>query len=74
MILTFAELGIEAKAYNGMTYLQAFPLIINTACDYLMWNCFKGRLEDECIPDPMGGFVNFLLQTVELDTAIPSIH
>lgn len=74
MILTFKELGIVARTYNGMTYAQAFPLIINIACDYAMMHHFNWRIEEECIPDPMGGFVNFLLQTIELDTAIPSIH
>lgn len=74
MIVTFQELGITASDYNSHTYAQAFPLIIDKACDYIMYNHFRGRDENECIPDPCGGFVNFILQTVTIDTAIPDLH
>ena len=71
MILTFKELGVNPAKYNGMSFSHAHGEIINIACNYAMWHHFKGRCEEECIPDPMGGFVNFILQTVEFDTAIP---
>lgn len=33
MILTFAELGINAKMFNGMTFSKAFAAIVNIMAD-----------------------------------------
>lgn len=74
MIVTFKELGSIAPFFNGQTYAQASQEVINIACDYIMHNHFQGRIEEECIPDPNGAFVNFILQTVDIDTAIPTIN
>lgn len=74
MILTFKDVGINCHDFNGRTYAQAAPEIINITCDFLMTFYFYGRIEEECIPDPCGGFVNFILQTIEIDTAIPTLH
>lgn len=71
--LTFQELGLQFVDFSGLTYAQAHPIIVNHVCDFLMLYYFYGRVEEECIPDPCGAFVNFILQTVEIDTAIPSI-
>ena len=74
MIVTFEELGVKTKDFTGRTYGQASQEIINTTCDYIMHNHFNGRIEEECIPDPNGAFVNFILELVIIDTAIPTTH
>lgn len=74
MIVTFEELGLKVEDFTGQTYGQASQEIINKTCDYIMYNHFHGRIEEECIPDPNGAFVNFILKTVEIGTAIPTTH
>ena len=74
MILSFKEVGIDCFDYNGQTYTQAHAEIINKVCDYLMLYYFYGRKEEECIPDPNGAFVNFILRIIVIDTAIPTQH
>ena len=74
MILTFKELTLDKNAYNGCTYAECHSAIVNIACDYAMQHFFHDKPEEECIINPANTFVNFILETVELETISPLTH
>lgn len=74
MILTFKELKLNKNDYNGMTYSECHSAIVNVACDYVMQHFFYDKPEEECIINPAHTFVNFILETVELETLNPLAH
>lgn len=63
LLITFAELGIVASDYNGMTYEDAHKAIATRACFYA---CSKISLSITRMPSATA-FTNFILERVELD-------
>ena len=74
MILTFKELKLYRNDYTFMTYAECHSAIVNVACEYVMQHFFKGMTEEDCIIDPAHAFVNFILETVDLQTISPLAH
>lgn len=74
MIITFKELGIKVSDYMGYTFSKAHSEIVHLTCDYLMVHHFADKVEEDCIIDPLGADVNFILQTVDICTVKPTIH
>ena len=68
MILTFAELGINAAEYNGMHVSQAVPAIINVAADKINLACYGGHPHTgiESVYNWPATLVDFVNHTVEL--------
>ena len=75
MRLSFIELAIDMRDYNGRSSQMARALIVNKACDYVMHYLYPHLDEDEVIPHADEAVVNFTLQIVELPVSVhPEFH
>jgi hypothetical protein len=72
MILTFAELGINAADYNGMHVSQAVPAIINIAANRITLSQYAHpHTNVEALYDWPATLIDFTNHTVEV---IPSSY
>lgn len=75
MRLSFIELAIVMKDYNGRSSSLARALIVNKACDYVMQYLYPHLDEDEVIPHAHLAHVDFTRQFVDLPVSIaPAYH
>ena len=75
MILSFTELAIDSRQFNGRSSQMARALVINKACDYIMHYLYPHKDEENVVPHADLAIVNFTLQTVELPVTLhPEYH
>ena len=75
MKLSFIELAIDMRDYNGRSSRMARALIVNKACDYIMHYLYPHIAEEDVVPHADLAIVNFTLQTVELPVTVhPEYH
>lgn len=75
MKLSFTELAIDSREFNGLQYSLAKALIINRACDYIMHYLYPHRREDDVIPYSDLADVDFVQQIVNVPVSVaPEFH
>ena len=70
MILTFNEVDVTMKAYNGMRADLSRAAIINIACDYIMQHFFASPAfkEEDCLFNVRDAIVDFNAQKIIVET------
>jgi len=75
MILSFTELAIDSRQFNGRSSQMARALVINKACDYIMHYLYPHKHEENVVPHADLAIVNFVTGTVELPVTVhPEYH
>jgi len=75
MILSFTELAIDSRQFNGRSSQMARALVINKACDYIMHYLYPHKHEKNVVPHADLAIVNFVTGTVELPVTLhPEYH
>lgn len=75
MILSFTELAIDSRQFNGVKSSLARGLVINKACDYIMHYIYPHKHEENVVPHADLAIVNFTTGTVELPVTLhPEYH
>jgi hypothetical protein len=75
MILSFTELAIDSRQFNGRSSQMARALVINKACDYIMHYIYPHKQEENVVPHADLAIVNFVTGTVELPVTLhPEYH
>ena len=60
MKLSFIELAIDMRDYNGRSSQMARALIVNKACDYIMHYLYPHIAEEDVVPHADLAIVNFI--------------
>ena len=75
MILSFTELAIDSRQFNGVKFSLAKALVINKACDYIMHYLYPHKHEENVVPHADLAIVDFVTNTVELPVTLhPEYH
>ena len=75
MIISFTELAIDSRQFNGVKSSLAKALIINKACDYIMHYLYPHYQEENIVPHADLAIVDFSANTVELPVTLhPEYH
>jgi hypothetical protein len=75
MKISFTELAIDSREFNGLKYSFAKALIINRACDYIMHYLYPHYQEENVVPHADLAIVDFSANTVELPVTLhPEFH
>ena len=75
MKISFTELAIDSREFNGLKYSLAKALIINRACDYIMHYLYPHKHEENVVPHADLAIVDFSANTVELPVTLhPEYH
>jgi hypothetical protein len=75
MKLSFMELAIDMRDFNGRSSQMARALVINRACDYIMHYLYPHKHEENVVPHADLAIVNFVTGTVELPVTLhPEYH
>jgi len=75
MILSFMELAIDSRQFNGRSSQMARALVINKAFDYIMHYLYPHKHEENVVPHADLAIVNFVTGTVELPVTLhPEYH
>lgn len=75
MILSFTELAIDSRQFNGVRHSLARGLVVNKACDYIMHYLYPHKHEENVVPHADWAIVNFSTGTVELPVTLhPEYH
>ncbi|NDH09963.1 MAG: hypothetical protein EBY16_10260 [Gammaproteobacteria bacterium] len=75
MKISFMELAIDMRDFNGRSSSMARALVINKACDYIMHYLYPHMDEENIVPHADLAIVNFVTGTVELPVTLhPEFH
>ena len=75
MILSFTELAIDSRQFNGRSSQMPRALVINKACDYIMHYLYPHKAEENVVPHADLAIVDFSANTVELPVTLhPEYH
>ena len=75
MKLSFTELAIDSREFNGLKYSLAKALIINRACDYIMHYLYPHLDVEDVIPHADLAIVDFSANIVEIPVSKhPEFH
>lgn len=75
MKLSFTELAIDSREFNGLKYSLAKALIINRACDYIMYYLYPHLDEEDVVPHADLAIVDFVTNIVEIPVSKhPEFH
>ena len=75
MKISFIELAIDMRDFNGRSSSMARAIVVDKACNYIMHYLYPHKDEENVVPHADLAIVNFTQQTIELPVTLhPEYH